>query len=295
MVKILKIFYNKAKDEPFNGNKMQYKTTKDGWGLKSGLDAQDIIFSGTFDAARFKREKWRLFWARLSGRLQTKPEIDIYDLFSPSAKDAWKKTFFLARKNHRLPSLEDVFLSLMDEPSVINLFKRLKVSTQDAKKLLNNYLKLNSSPPTPVLKELPFEAFNLALELKHSKIGSLMLLGALIKLTPPENILQAIFANIELNFTRWQLLTVWLLDINYDFADADTEHLLNSCRQVSLLEQHFGYFYQLGAIEAANKLSQAQPEVARQAAALNLLVKAGALAKSKRTKLITKDLIQELV
>ncbi len=181
------------------------------------------------------------------------------------------------------------------EPSVKNLLSRIKVDSLQAKRFINNYLKLTLSLNDDTVKKIPFEAFALAAKLHNHKVGSLMLLGGLLKATPHDNILQAVFTNIGLTAAKLELFAVWHLDLDYEFPPNSTSGKLLFClRQATGLEEHFGYFFELPAIEAAVDLSQGQTlKDLQHLKALQLLVKAGLLAQNKKTKIISENLVKQ--
>ena len=223
-------------------------------------------------------------------------KVDIYELFSPSAKRAWKNACRSSEKRKMSLGVEDVFLALLKEDSVKNLLRRLNVKTHEAEILINNYLKLTPSLGGLPLKKIPFEAFLLAAQLHNHKVGSLMLLGSLLKTTPKENILQAIFTNIGLNAGKLELFAVWLLGLNYEFPSLSTNGKLLYClRQAQGLEEHFGYFFDLPAIEAAVDLSANQTlKDFEHKKALQFLVKAGAMARANGHKVVGQNLVRRI-
>ncbi|MDR3642751.1 MAG: hypothetical protein P4L74_03960 [Candidatus Doudnabacteria bacterium] len=270
------------------------------WGLGAIYEGQKLVFSGTFNLARVRRERWQKFWTGLlrqapaSSAVDKDGMADVYQLFSANAKTVWSRAFFRARKRKSAVRLEDVFSALLDEPSVGQLFLRLGENAKTAKLLLKNYLKLEAlGHENDVLKKIPFEAYVLAVKLHDHRVGSLMLLGALLKLAPKDSILQSIFTNIGLNAAKLELFAVWLLNLNFTFPPNSTSDKFLFClKQVNGLEEHFGYFFELSAIETAVEFSQDQtsPDL-QHAAALRLLVKAGLLARNKDTKIIFSELV----
>jgi len=140
--------------------------------------------------------------------------------------------------------VEDIFLALLKEPSVVNLLSRIKVNGPQAETFINNYLKLTPPLDGATVKKIPFEAFALAAKLHNHKIGSLMLLGGLLEATPHNNILQAIFSNIGLSAAKLELFAVWLLDLDYDFPSSSISGKLLFClRQAANLEQTLRLFF----------------------------------------------------
>lgn len=276
---------------------LKYQKTQTGWGLTAFYEGYRLVFTGLFEKGGMGRERLKKLFPFLSpGQKKNKSiikNLDLFSLFSKSARHAWQQASVSARKRKSLVGAEDIFLALLKEASVQNLLHRLKVSTHEAESFLNNYLTLAPISSVEAVKKIPFEAFNLALKLRNHKIGSLMLLGALLNSMPEENILQAIFTNIGLTEEKLELFAVWLLKLNYEFPqNSPSGKLLYCLRQAEGLEEHFGYFFELPAIEAAVSLSQGQTfKDLEHKKALQLLVKAGLLAQNQKYKTVTENFV----
>jgi hypothetical protein len=279
---------------------IKYQKANSEWGLTGFFEGYKLVFSATFDPKKTLKRKWEKFFPFFKTKARQNhgsiiKEVDIYELFSPSAKDAWNNAYESAKEGGRkIVGPEDIFLSLLKELSVQNLFARMKVSTHDAEKFLQNYLKINPPDDKKAAQKIPFEAFALAVKLHDHKIGSLMLLGALLNATPEVNILQAIFSNIGLTREKLELLAVWLVNLNFSFPENSWNFkLLYCCRQVGLLEEHFGYFYTFKAIEMAADLSLKRTLIDLQhKEAMRLLVKAGNIARQRKTKIISENFVK---
>lgn len=276
---------------------IKYQKINSGWGLTALFEGYRLVFSGIPE----KNKRLKKFFAlpKFNKKQDKKSiiiDVDLYKLLSPSAKNAWDIACESAAARKKELSVEDIFLALLNQPSVKNLFSRLKVSTKDAEIFLKNYLKLQTGSGTEPVKKIPFEAFALALELGNHKIGSLMMLGALLHCTPQDNVLQAIFSNIGLDEEKLKILATWILSLNYQpQKNPNSAKLLYCCRQAQGLEEHFGYFFEFPAIEAAVQLSSKQTlKDLEHKKALQLLVKAGSLAKEKNTNLISQSLVKQV-
>jgi hypothetical protein len=277
---------------------LNHRHTQSDWGLEAFYEGYRLVFSADFAQARLKKEKWTKFLKFFKIGPKKNPgsivgSVDLYDLFSQSAKRAWNNAYKLSKKRGQAASVEDIFLALLLEPSVKNILGRLKVNGQQAGTFINNYLQLTSPLDGDVVKKIPFEAFALSARLHNHKIGSLMLLGGLLRAVPRDNILQAIFTNIGLTSAKLELFSVWLLDLDYNFPPQSTSAQLLFClRQAQGLEEHFGYFFEFPAIAAAMDLSLGQTlKDLQHVKALQLLVKAGLLAQNKGTKIISENLV----
>lgn len=282
------------------GTSLKYQPTNSAWGLEAFFESYRLVFFGDF-ALKFtgakKLQKFISFFKHVPNKNPGSivANVNLYNMFSQSAKHAWSEAFTLAQRRKSQVGVEDIFLALLEEPSVKNLLTRIKVDPRQAKIFINNYLKLTPPLTDDTVKKIPFEAFALAVRLHNHKIGSLMLLGGLLKATPNDNILQAIFTNIGLTADKLELFSVWLLDLDFEFpANSANSKLLFCLRQVQGLEEHFGYFFELPAIEAAVGLSQNQTlKDLQHLKALQLLVKAGLLGKTFGTKIISQSLVEK--
>lgn len=273
-------------------------TNSSSWGMTGLYEGRRLVFSGTFNQPRIRRETWQMLFPFFKKLGHENPEsivnnLDVYSLFSPNAKTAWREAYFLAKKNDRPVGVEDIFLALLKTPAVNNLFARFKVNYRTTQTLLQNYLRLTPTPSSQAVKRIPFEAFTISVQLHDHKIGSLMLLGALLNLTPEDNILQAIFSNIGFNFEKLEIFAGWILNLNYEFPkDSRAAKLLFCCRQAEGLEQHFGYFYEFPAIESALNFASGQTlKDLEHLKALQILIRAGLLAQKQYSKNISAELI----
>ncbi|MBI5530803.1 MAG: hypothetical protein HY918_04915 [Candidatus Doudnabacteria bacterium] len=273
---------------------LKYQETAEGWGTTALYEGYRLIFS-----AGAKPEG---LWHKLAARFN-KPQpqetkglitnVDVYDLFSKDAKRAWTKALKRAAKHKRPLGVEDIFLSLLDEPNVKKIFVRMKTNTKTAETFLSNYLRLSRQTSDDAVKLLPFEAFALAVDIHSPSVGCVMLLGALLKCTPKNNILQAIFSNINLNLEKLKILSVWTLNLNYEFPNnSPAGQLLYCCRQATALEESFGYFFEFPAIEQAVNLSHDYYIDMRHKKALQYLVKASLTAKSLDISIINEKFVQ---
>lgn len=275
--------------------RLVYKPAGNGWGMTALFEDYRLTFSGGPDSAGLKAKISAAFNSGQEPKTGPVGSVDLYRLFSPDAKNAWQGAWESAKKRDRAISLEDIFLALLKEPSVKNLLSRMKVNTQAAQTLLTNYLKLTPPSGSDTAKIIPFMAFAFALKLHNHKIGSLMLLGALLKAAPRDNILQAIFVNVGLTLEKLEPFAVWTLDLNYEFPPLSSRYKLLYClRQAQGLEEHFGYFFEAPAIEAAIKQSAGQTFTdLEHKKALQILVRAGQLAQGKGTKVISESLVRQ--
>ncbi len=276
-------------------------TNTNPWGLTALYEGYLLEFSGAPNKTRIGKEKlyeFLPFLKKPTPAIKQKiiKSVDIYSLFSPSAKTAWNRACLIALKHKREMAMEDLFLTLLNAPSVIELFAKLKIDTSTAKIFLTNYIKLSKLTESKNVTQVPFEAFLLAIKLHNHKIGSLMLLGGLLRLAPQNNVLQAIFSNIGLTVEKLEILTVWILNLDYEFpSNTSAGQTAYCCRQAQSLENHFGYFFEFPAIDTAVKYSQDYFQDMRHQKALQFLVRAGNLARAEGSKIITEKLVRQAV
>ncbi|MEK7161688.1 MAG: hypothetical protein AAB729_03295 [Patescibacteria group bacterium] len=279
---------------------LKYQSSNsDPWSISALYEGYLLEFSGVPNKTRVGKEKWHNFLPMLkTPNVPTKQKIiqsiDIYSLFSPSAKTAWNNACLIALKRKREMAMEDLFSALLYAPSVIKLFAKLKIDTSAAQIFLTNYIKLSSQTESKNITQVPFEAFLLAMKLHNHKIGSLMLLGGLLRLAPQDNVLQAIFSNIGLTVEKLEILIVWILNLDYEFPPrTPAAQTAYCCMQAQGLENHFGYFFEFPAIDAAVKYAQDYFQDMRHQKALQFLVRAGNLAKTAGSKIITEKLVRQ--
>lgn len=275
------------------GSELRYRQDDSLWGLLAYYQTYTLFFPLSTKSSGSRFFKIKSFFNK---RIESKknkiiPKLNLFELLSESAQKAILNSYVICKKRGgKELSVEDIFLSLLCTPSVSKLLKRLRVDPKEARKLINNYSKLSAPLCGDMVKKIPFEAFALSLKLHNHKIGSLMLLGALLKSTPHENILQAIFSNIGLTAAKLELFSVWLLDLNHDFPKNSTsDKLLYALRQAEDLETHFSYFFDFTAIEAAVEISEKSGDIKKT---LPILVKTLNLAKQKQIKFISAELVK---
>jgi len=278
-----------------------YKTTRSGWGLTGFFEGYRLVFSARFEPKRMRGEKFRQIFPifRKKRQLQNPnsmvSNVDVYDLFSVGGKRAWTNSYQWAKKHRHEVRAEDIFLALLEEPQVENIFKRLKVSTLTAVTFLSNYVKLqaqNGQSTEQEIKMLPFASLAAAIKLHSHEITPAFLVMGLMETLPADHIVQAIFANIGLTRQKLEVLTVWMMSLDYDFPkNSEGTKILYCLNQAKMLEEHFGYFFEFPAVELAAHLSAGYMKDLRHLKAMHYLVKAGLLAKKAGTKIISEDLV----
>jgi len=157
-------------------------------------------------------------WARLRQQdienstmagLSHKTDIEVYELFDLRTKQLWNRAGRLAKARNQEPGCADIFLSLLNEPEVKNIFCKLEIKTADLKIVTENYLKLMDGDfsDQPYLKKLPFEAFVEAKKLKSQSISGAVLLCALAKILPGDHIIKNIFSNVGITAPKLETWT----------------------------------------------------------------------------------------
>jgi len=277
---------------------LKYQKIDSGWGLIGLFEGYRLVFSAVFTKSRFGLEEIKKFFGpakRPQKSIIT--NIDLFKLFSKDSAKAWGQAYNFARKRKQQPTPEDVFLALLGSAPVKILFNRLNLSAATTKTFFKNSVNLNSVSGAEEIKKVPFEAFALATKLHNQTIDPLMLLAGVLKCAPKGGAVSTIFSNLGLSMEKLELYCVWALNLNYEFPkNSPSGKLLYCCRQAQALEEHFGYFFQLPAIQTALELSSNQTlKDLEHKKALQILVKAAGLAKKKPTKIITVKLVRQAV
>ncbi len=285
-----------------HSSRFKLKPAPEGWGITAVFEGYQLVFTGSAERKRLRREAWQNLVAGFGFKTRTSKaekflsRIDLYALFDQPTKRAWNRACRKAISRNLPLNFEDIFLILLKQPEIQMLCGRLNTDPKAAEKFLKNYLLLHRPTPGPEIKELPFAAFDLALTLRHHKIDSLMLLGGLLAASPKDHVLGAIFSNMGLTLQKLEILAAWLLNLPVEFPPRSTAAAaLYCCRQAEALEEHFGYTFDFPAIETAVQSSQDYYQDMRHHKALQYLVKAGLLAKSKGVKVITAKHMREAV
>jgi hypothetical protein len=277
-----------------NGVGLGYKSINSSWGLAALFKDYQLVFSDGHNNPSISEGAWKkifpFFKTTKKQTIANADEINVYNVFSLETKEVWQRSYLLAKKHRKLAlSSEDIFLSLIKTKSIEQIFARLGVSVDTAETFLNNYLKLSPGLDSPVeIKKIPFATYAEASKLHAPNISPSLLLFGLLSNLPKQHILQAIFANIGLSLEKLEILTIWEMRLEYEFAPGSRdEALLNCCQQAALLEELFKYYFEYAAIEAALMLDPKNP--------MSLLVKAGLGAKKKGSKVVTEDQVKNLV
>lgn len=280
---------------------IKLKSTKTGWGVTGFFEGYKLVFSGIFEPEHMRGEKFRQIFPIFRHRRPAHnpntivSSVDVYSLYSFGAKRTWVNSFGWAKKHRHTVKAEDIFLALLEEPQVEDIFKRLKVSTTTAVTFLSNYVKLRAANGNSEeeIKILPFASLSAAIKLHSHEITPAFLLLGLMEVLPAEHIVQAIFANIGLTREKLEVLTVWLMSLDYEFPkSSEGAKMLYCLNQAKGLEEHFGYFFEFPAIEKAARLSSGYYKDMRHLKAFQYLVKAGLLAKTSGSKNISENLVQ---
>ena len=262
-----------------------YLPSSDAWGLQAKDGETSLVFSGTFKLARIWRDNIDKIMLKPRRAVIAGNAVDVFRLYSPAAVKAWNRAVWRTVNQDSGPvGCVDLFLSLIRDASVKKIFSRFGADLNDARALLKNYMALSrNSAAAEELKKIPFEAFLETEKLRSPAITPLMLLAALLKVLPPEHILQAVFINLGLSLNRLETLTVWLENLNYDFPGQDfSKNLLHCCQRTQWLERHNRISFKLSAIEQALAASSNNPP-----GAIRLLVRAAGKTHNRNKKIIS--------
>ncbi len=163
--------------------------------------------------------------------------IDVFEFFSPGARDAWNNAVLMAQKrstktnslskNEAEATANDLALALLEDKSIQMVFFRLGVDTSDIKILLKNYSIFYDHGARAAVEKNPFVAFAEAAKLHNKNIDPLMLLCALAICLPEEHILKAIFFNIDLSIEKLENIASWIFNLKLLGEDLNLFHKLS--------------------------------------------------------------------
>jgi ATP-dependent Clp protease ATP-binding subunit ClpA len=180
-------------------------------------------------------------WESLGG-LKNGVRVDIFELFSESAKKVWGNSLNMAKKrrddlkklnpkfNLRINpevTANDLALSLLNDKNIGMVFLRLGVDIDEIKKLVKKYSLINSEEPKETLAKIPFAAFTESLKLHNKTVDPLMLLCALAQNLPKEHFLQAMFFNIDLTADKLEIISSWIFNLKILSDDLKIFHKLS--------------------------------------------------------------------
>jgi hypothetical protein len=98
---------------------IKYQKNNSNWGISALFEGQLLIFNGpSIPSHKTNRD------ALILQKKSIISIINIYDLFSGHAKDAWENSVVHAKKRGEELGIETIFLCLLKEPSVKKLMLR---------------------------------------------------------------------------------------------------------------------------------------------------------------------------
>lgn len=134
--------------------------------------------------------------------------IDVYDLYSHPAKDAWNNSWEIAqKKNNTTVSVEDVLVSLCATKDVQVALFRLGINSNEFSQVIQS-----ATVPTPVDK-LPYVAYQKMVELHNNLVDPVMLLCGGVSLLPAEHPVQQYFFQIGISEEILEVVAVWIFNL----------------------------------------------------------------------------------
>lgn len=134
--------------------------------------------------------------------------VDVYDLFSHPAKDAWNQAATLAQKhNSQTVSVEDVLLSLCATKDVQVALFRLGINIQEFTEVIAK----NSQPTT--VDNLPFVAYQKMRQLHNNLVDPVMLLCGAVSMLPTEHAVQQYFFELGITEETLEVVAVWIFNL----------------------------------------------------------------------------------
>lgn len=143
-------------------------------------------------------------------------DIDVYKLFTHSAKEVWNNSLRTSRKyGTETPNTVHIFLALLDHPAVKLVFFRFGVNPATFIPALEQYLKTQGLPnESDLVQRLPFAALEEALKMRNRSVDALMLLCALVTILPEDHVIQKIFFNVDLSYEKLEAIAAWVFNLD---------------------------------------------------------------------------------
>lgn len=134
--------------------------------------------------------------------------VDVYELFSHPAKDAWNKAWQVAQKrNVAAVSVEDAMLALCGTEDIQLALFRLGINTRE-------FMDVIASSKTPtVIDHLPFVAYQKMVELHNNLVDPVMLLCGSVSLLPSDHPVQQYFFQIGISEQILEVVAVWIFNL----------------------------------------------------------------------------------
>jgi ATP-dependent Clp protease ATP-binding subunit ClpA len=134
--------------------------------------------------------------------------IDVYDLYSHSAKDAWNKAWAVAQKrNAPTVTVEDELLALCGTQDIQLALFRLGINTRE-------FMEVIASAPTPTdIGHLPFVAYQKMVELHNNLVDPVMLLCGAVSLLPTDHPVQQYFFQLGISEEILEVVAIWIFNL----------------------------------------------------------------------------------
>ncbi len=134
--------------------------------------------------------------------------FDLYEMFTQEAQGAWNSAVSLADASGNVPA-NAMLATLLKAESVRTAFFRLGVNPDDVVAAVT----ADTNNPSNIVSELPFAAFELAMQLRNNAIDPLMLTLSLIKHLPQQHSINQFFFERGINWEDLQAVAVWTFNV----------------------------------------------------------------------------------
>ena len=137
--------------------------------------------------------------------------VDVYELYSHPAKDAWNKAWQVAQKRSAATvSVEDLMLALCGSRDIQVALFRLGINTREFMDVIMSALKSSS---TTTIDRLPFVAYQKMVELHNNLVDPVMLVCASVSLLPSEHPVQQYFFQLGISEEILEVVAVWIFNL----------------------------------------------------------------------------------
>jgi hypothetical protein len=263
-----------------------YKKTKDSWGTKAIIDGREFIFEPLTTSKKVLRKLTK----NIFDEDTDKKPVNVFDLFSKETQEVWAMAKKISgnRKSNKFLGA-DIFFAISSHPGLTEIFDRLEFSIPAGKTITLNYLKLAGEPKFEDLSKLPFLALEESMKLHAHNIHPIVLMYALMHVTKEDDIVQAIFANLDLTPQKMEMLACWMLDLNYQFPEGSEEQsFLECCQKLKIIEEHNKCMFTYPAVKLALSKNLGKAENTK------ILVKAALEGKRLGKNIIKEELVKKV-
>ncbi len=159
----------------------------------------------------FNKNKRIEYGAALAKRGQARTgggPVDVYELFSNSAREVWNKSWLVAQKRgHAQVTIEDELMALCSAQDTQLALFRLGINAREFMDVINQ-----ATAPTPI-DNLPFVAYQKMVELSNNLIDPVMLLCASLSMLPSDHPVQNYFFQLGISEEILEVVAVWIFNL----------------------------------------------------------------------------------